>query len=242
MKERSVFFNPIRMISPRLDLEASRMGDLHKTPVSESYTLEEGLVVMLSKLIHITRLLKTGFAEDCPDEMQTCEILAAEIHEQEKLLTANLVCSANSSPDLCKTFILFPGRLERVGNFLQSILRCCRIKCAQHLEYSEKTYRDLSEMFDLVIDMLTNFRDALIVPNRIVLRHVVELEKQLEETCNDRQLALYDQLLSGSIIPRSSSPYLDILDSMESLGMHIRDMAEKVLARLPTPEGSGENP
>jgi hypothetical protein len=238
MKEKNVFFNPIRMISPKLDLEASRIEELHRAPVSESFTLEEGLVVMLSKLIQMTRLLKRGFAVDCPDELQACQTLAEEIHEQEKLLTTNLVCSADSSPELCKTFILFPSRLERVGDFLESILRCCRLKCSEHHEYSDKTYTELNEIFDLVIDLLSNFRDAVIVPNRIILQYVIELEGRLEAMCHDRQLDHFDRLLNGSVIPRSSSPYLDILDSAESLGRHIRDMAIRVLAHVSGSRGT----
>lgn len=229
MKEKDVFFNPIRMISPKLDLEATRLEELHKAPVSDSFTLEEGLVVMVSKLIQMTRLLQEAFAKDCPDEMKECQHLAEQVHKQEKLLTANLVCAADSSRDLCKTFMLFPGHLERAGDFLESILNCCRIKCTQHLEYADKTYTEVQEMFDLVTDMLTNFRDAIIVPNRFVLEHVIKLETELEQMCNDRQLAHVDQLLSGSVVPRASSPYLDILDSTESLGRHIREMAERIL-------------
>jgi Na+/phosphate symporter len=232
MKDEDVFFNPIRMISPKLNLEATRVEELQKAPVSDTFTLEEGLVVMMSKLIQMTRLLQTAFAKDCPDEMKECQLLAEQVHKQEKLLTANLVCAADSSPELCKTFMLFPGHLERVGDFLESILNCCRIKCAQHLEYVDKTYDEVQEMFDVVLDMLINFRDAIMVPNRFVLEHVIKLETKLEQMCNDRQLAHVDQLLSGSVAPKASSPYLDILDSTESLGRHIREMAERILSLM----------
>ncbi|MBI5249449.1 MAG: hypothetical protein HY912_08135, partial [Desulfomonile tiedjei] len=53
MKDKRIFFNPLRMMSPKLDSEAEKLEDLHKTPVSEAFTLEEGLVVMLSKLIEM---------------------------------------------------------------------------------------------------------------------------------------------------------------------------------------------
>ena len=65
MKDKQVFFNPIRMISPKLDAETLKLESLYKHPVSESLTLEEGLLVMLSKLIEMARLVRLGFISDC---------------------------------------------------------------------------------------------------------------------------------------------------------------------------------
>jgi Na+/phosphate symporter len=239
MEKDKVFFNPIRMLSPKLDKEAARLEELHKAPVSASFSLEEGLVVMLSKIIRMTQLLRDAFARDCPDEMKECQLLAEQVHKQEGLLTAGLVCSAEASPELCGSFMLFPGHLERVGDFLESILRCCKIKCEQHLEYSDKSYAEVQELFELMIEMFTNLRDAIMVPNRPVLEQVIDQETRLEQMCNERQLAHIDRLLRGRIIPKASSPYLDILDSVGSLGRHIREMADKILtfANVAQPAG-----
>ena len=61
MKDKRVFFNPIRMISPKLDAETLKLENFHEHPVSENLTLEEGLLVMLSKLIEMSRLVRLGF-------------------------------------------------------------------------------------------------------------------------------------------------------------------------------------
>jgi len=226
MKE--LFFNPIRMISPRFDSEALRLEELHKTAISESYTLEEGLVVMLSKLIEMTRLLKRAFHGGL-ESMEACKTLAEEVHKQEKLLTANLVCSTSVPPELCKIIMLFPGRLERTGDFLESILNCCHIKCKDQLAFTDQANADIDEIFDLLIDILSNFRDAIIVPNKVVLKHVIEQATKLDEMCQSCQLRHVDRLLSGSIAPRASSSYLDILESAQSIGRHINEMAERLL-------------
>jgi Na+/phosphate symporter len=96
--------------------------------------------------------------------------------------------------------------------------------------YTDKTYAEVKEMFDVIIDMFANFRDAIMVPNQFVLEHVIKLETNLGQMCNALQLAHVDQLLSGEIIPRASSPYMDILDSAQSLGQHVREMAKKILS------------
>ncbi len=62
-----------------------------------------------------------------------------------------------------------------------------------------------------------------------MLEHVIAQAKKLDEMCQSCQLKHVDRLLSGSIAPRASSPYLDILESAQSIGRHIKEMAERLL-------------
>ncbi len=173
MKDKRVFFNPLRMLSPKLDSEAAKIDELHLIQVSEAFTLEEGLVVMLSKLMEMTRLLEIGFIKNCPKEIEACDQLADDVHKQEKLLTGNLACSVDIPPELCKLIIIFPGHLERVGDLLQSVLNCVRIKCREDVPFGDKAYEEIQKMFDDTIDLMSNFRDALIAPNKFLLEHVI---------------------------------------------------------------------
>jgi hypothetical protein len=58
MKNKDVFFNPFRLISPKLDAEASRLNKLQGSPPEEVTCLEEGLLIMTDKLIELTGLLR----------------------------------------------------------------------------------------------------------------------------------------------------------------------------------------
>ncbi len=232
MKDKRIFFNPLRMMSPKLNAEVIKIEDLHKTPVSEAFTLEEGLVVMLSKLIEMARLLEMGFISNCPKEIEECDQLAVEVHEQEELLTGNLACSVDIPPELCKLIIVFPGHLERVGDFLESILNCVRIKCRDKVPFSDKAYDEIKQMFADTVDLMNNFRDTLLAPNKYLLEHVISQQAALDQKCQDWQLAHVDRLLNGTASPHSTSLYLDMTESTQSIIRHIRDMAERMLALM----------
>jgi Na+/phosphate symporter len=234
MKDKRVFFNPLRMLSPKLDSEAAKIDELHLIQVSEAFTLEEGLVVMLSKLMEMTRLLEIGFIKNCPKEIEACDQLADDVHKQEKLLTGNLACSVDIPPELCKLIIIFPGHLERVGDLLQSVLNCVRIKCREDVPFGDKAYEEIQKMFDDTIDLMSNFRDALIAPNKFLLEHVISQQAVLDQKCQDWQLAHIDRLLDGSASPRSSSLYLDMLESTQGVIRHIKEMAMRMLTLMST--------
>jgi Na+/phosphate symporter len=232
MKDKRIFFNPLRMISPKLNHEVERIEELHEAPVSESVTLEEGLVIMLSKLIRMTGLLETGFARNCPDEFGMCDQLAADVHQQEKLLTGNLICSVDVAPELCRLILMFPAHLERVGDSLESILNCIRIKCREQVPFDDRAMEEIQEMFAETTGILTDFRDAIIAPNRFLLESVVSRQASLDQKCQDWELAHVDRLLNGTASHLSSSVYLDILESTQNLSRHIKEMAERMLELL----------
>ncbi len=233
MKDKRVFFNPIRMLSPQLDSEAIKLEELYQHPVSESFTLEEGLLVMLSKLVEMTRLVRLGFVSDCPDEIKKCEDLADEVHLQEKLLTGRLACTITDYPDMCRAVILFPGQLERIGDHLESILNCCKIKTRESIPLSDKNVSEVSEALDTAQQLLKDVRDVIIAPNKHLIQHVISQADALDDKCQQMQLAHVDRLLDGSTAPKASSLYLDILESIQSIKRHIREMAKSIQSILP---------
>lgn len=230
MKDKHIFFNPVRMISPMLDSEAKRLEELHREPVSATFTFEQGLVVMLSKLIEMIRLTREAYFTNCENDLNLFHNLAEHVDQQEKLLLADLACAESVPPELCKIFVMFPTHLGRVGDYSERILNCCSIKCNDGLNFSDIANQELDETFKLVLDMMINFRDTLIVPNSFLLKHVISQAEQLDQLCQDWQLAHVERLLDGSCAPRASSVYLDILESTQSLGRHLKEMAEKLHA------------
>jgi len=230
MKDMRVFFNPIRMISPKLDSEAIKLEELLAKSDDHPLTLEEGLVVMLSKLIVMTELIRSHFIDGTPGKTEECERLGREVHSLEKKLTENLACALTDPPGACRAVVLFPGHLERVGDFLESILNCCNIKVRNDVPFTDKSLLDIDQMLKHSMELMTNFRDSLIRPNSYLLQHVVEEAAKLDQLCQDWQLAHVERLLDGSTAPKASSLYLDILESTQSLNRHIKVMAENLLA------------
>ncbi len=228
MKDKSYFFNPFRMLSPKLNAEAFKMEELHKEPVSKALTLEEGLLTMVSKLIEMTRLLSKAVVSGSASQMDRCEALANEVDEQENILTKSLV-SADVDKELLKGVIRFPYRLERMGDMLESILRCCRIKERRGIPFSDKAHVELDELFAAFMDILVNLRDAFKTPNKVLLEAIVADSLKLRNRLNDFKLAHWARLEAGICHVEASSIYRDILDSSKLACEYVEKMCETLL-------------
>lgn len=236
MKEKQIFFNPFRLISPTVDAEASRIRELFEARPEDMTCLEEGLIVMCNKLIGMTELLHKTLVVHDPAKIQRCEELAREIHDEEEGLTGNLVCYPGTPAAVLRTVVLFPGRLERVGDLLESIVNVCRIKARDGIPFSERAQRELGELFNLFADMLRNFRDVLTTRNKLLLEHIIDQGKKVTQITLDFNVAHEERLCEGFCSPKASSLYLDILDSIRYADHHIVDMAQALLSVAKTSE------
>jgi Na+/phosphate symporter len=228
MKEKAIFVNPFRMLSPKLDREASRLETLHQQPVSGAVSLEEGLLIMSSKLIEMTRLLSKCVLSSNITQMDRCKELGEEVDKLEKVLTSGLVAS-EAKGELLKGLIRFPYRLERVGDMLESVLRCCRIKTRNSVALGDKAHEEMDLLFVALMDMLINLRDAFRAPNKVILDHVIGEGKKLNELVEDCKVAHWERLEAGFCPVEASSMFRDILDSVKSASDYIVKMAETLL-------------
>ncbi len=228
MKEESLFANPFRILSPKLHAEALRMEELHKESVSKSVPLDEGLMVMISKLMEMTRLLSKAVISGSAAQMDQCEALAKEVHDQEIILTGNLV-SANVRKDLLKGLLRLPYRLERIGDMLESILNCCRVKEREGVPFGDKAHAELDQLFAVLQDMMKNLRDAFRTPNRILLEAILAQGKKLGQLVEDFKLAHWERLETGFCHVEASCMYRDILDSTKTADEYIGKMCLSLL-------------
>ncbi len=241
MKDKHIFFNPFRIISPKLNAEASRLAELFESPPPDITCLEEGLLVMISKLIEMNRLLRKCLIIYDPVKADRCERLGQEIHDEEKTLTGDIVCSPSTTGAILKALVLFPGRLERAGDYLESILNVARIKSRDAVPFSDKANAELNELFDLMNDMLKNFRDLIATRNRDLLAHVREEQNKIAQLTIDFGLAHESRLLGGLCAPVASSLYLDVLDSVKSANQSVSALTESLAQLADSGQGAAAN-
>lgn len=225
MKDESLFCNPFRMLSPKLAREIEQIEELHAEPVSEELSLEEGLLIMISKLMEMCRLLSKCVVTGSETQIARCEALAKEVHAQELILTKDLVKSDVRGKFL-KGLIRFPYRLERVGDMLESILKCCRAKAGYGTPFSDKAHEEVDQLLNALLEMMTNLRDAFRAPNRLLLETVIAHGKRVNQLVEDFKLAHWERMEAGFSAAETSSMYRDILDSAKSANEYLVKIAE----------------
>jgi Na+/phosphate symporter len=230
MKDNHIFFNPFRLISPKLDAEANRLAELYESPPEELTCLEEGMLVMLMKLHELSDLLYKCLMMDNKSKFEQAARLAKEIHEEEKALTNALICSPTTTGDVLKAVLLFPGKLERCGDYFEGMLSVAAIKVRDGIPFSDRAVQEMKLLFDLLGSVLKNMRDLLATLNPTLLQILLKQHVELGEMTVTFALAHEDRLIEGLCIPKASSLYLHILDSVRNINKHLQEMSESLHA------------
>jgi Na+/phosphate symporter len=224
MNDKPANKHPFSEVCGEVEVSALRLEDLYKRPVSDAVSPAEGILIMTSKIIEMTRVLSRCLSDAREPEMEVCRTLAAEIHQHEKVLTARLV-SAEVSADTLRNIIRFPSRLERIGDMLESVLNCCRIKERDSVRFDQRAYHDLDAVFEMLLGILYTMRDALVTPETAILTHIASRTSELDRTLHDFRADHWERLAAGICPPGYSSLYLDIFDSIRSVNEYVGKMS-----------------
>jgi len=228
MNGKRAFFNPFRMLGLKPADGNTLYETLHSKAVAESASLEEALLIVMSKIIESTRLLSKCVLNCTANRVDRYSALAGEIHEQEEILTKDII-SSDVRGSMLKSLLTFPHRLARIGDLLDVILDCCRSKSHEDIEFSDRTEAELDQLFILLLDMLTNTRDAFNTPDETLLKSIISESRRLSGLLEDFRLT-YWQRRDENIHAVNSSPlYLDILNAIGAVAEHLEKMCATLL-------------
>lgn len=228
MGRRCSFKDPLKGLGHGHDTKDFEVETLHKRPVSNSVAVKEALMIMISKLVEMTRLLSPSFSDSPGADPETFSRMAEEVREQGQILTKALV-SMRVDERLINSLIRFPIRLERVGHILENISDCYRTKRFAEITFSDKARREQDQIFALLFDILTNLMDALQNPSREALLAVLFQGKRLEKTVQEFAGAHWERVKSGACPVEAAAMWREILDSVKWANEYLMEMASNFL-------------
>lgn len=228
MARQQLFFNPLRMVCLRTHDGSVNLDQLYTKPVSDAESLEEALIITMSKIVEATRILSKCIAE-CPTErLEEAAALVKEVHDQEELLTRELICS-DIGGNFLSILIRLPHALETVGDELETIRKCYEFVAEQGISLGEKADSEFDQLFVVLLDIMCNTRDAFNNPNVILLKSIISEGTGLRATLAECRSAHWGRVAAGTCGPRASSIYLDIVDAIGLANDHLREICSNLL-------------
>jgi phosphate:Na+ symporter len=231
MKDNRIFASPFRMMSPKLDSEMDKFGEIREPKISESYTPQEGFLIMLGKLVEMCKILSQSFSAPDVGQLSECDRLSEEVHKWEGVVTKNLMAAQSTiGSNIFKLVVRFPVRLERIGDMFHNILTCARIKAKEGIPFSDKALGELSEIFSIIIEMLINVRDSVVIRNPVLLGHIKNQRDTLAQKLLDARFAHWERVEAGFCSAQASPIYLDILDSLTAANEYLGKICDSLIA------------
>ncbi len=239
MQKKLNSWNTLHVFSPKLDKEFNGLEYLYKRPASACDTPAENLVLMASKLIHMSKMLSICITRDDTKTIGVCQRLAEEIHLHEELATAGLYeLAPDMGRDIFKMVVRFPSRMERISLNFNNILNSWRVKTTEGIPVSDKAQEELTHIFEVVIDMLESLRDVLIMSDKFMLEHIKTQGQKLTKLVEDARRANWERLEGRICRPQRASVYVEVLDSFRNVNEYVSRMYESLLYLLLESEGA----
>jgi Na+/phosphate symporter len=229
MSEKPFFENPFMVTNPGVDSEVLRLKELHLKRVTESSTFQEGLLIIISKLIEMTRLLSKCFSGGDASEADECAMLAREVNEEERILTRHLA-SSGIRGNMWTGLLRFPYRLERIGDMLEAMLHCFRVKVRTGIPFTDKAHAELDQLFTILLDMMIDLQECFRRPNQELLDRIAVQGLKVSQMVDDFRKAHWKRMEAGICAPAASSVYREILDSIKWANEYLEKICESLVA------------
>jgi Na+/phosphate symporter len=228
MSEKPFYENPFNAGSAKVAAVVVRLQTQRMRQIIQSPTFREGVAGMMTKLIEMNRLLSKSFLMEDPSCLSQCERLAKEVHQEEKPLTSYLL-RRGVGGKMFEGVIRFPYRLERIGDMLETIMHCCRVKIYRAFPFSLKAKEEVGLLLLMLEEMLKILRDAFLSPDQDLLEEIIAHGKKLAQTFEDFKSAHWERVEKGTSAPETSSLFREILDSVKWTNDYLAEMWTSLL-------------
>lgn len=219
----------IGVLNPKIDGRVDGLEYLHERPASERDTPAENLMLMVSKLIHMSKMLSIYMTTDDGPTAQLCLQLADEIHLHEELATARIYdLEPDMSKGIFKIVLPFPSRLERISLSFKNILSSWRIKTTEGIPISDQAQEELAQILQVVVEILESLRDVLLTPDKFMLEQMRFQGEKLKQLVDGARLANWERLQARVCRPQRASVYLDVLDSLKNVNEYAGRMYDSL--------------
>ena len=149
-----------------------------RVPTARAFGMHEGFATMIGKLIDMALSLSECVAAADNRYMSRCQKLREEVRFHQKSLTRDLLASPEEK-DFLKVVIHLPFRLETIGERLECILNCFRIRGSSEMRFNDDSEAAFQQLLAILIDMMNNLRDAFALPDAILVESIIADRKSV---------------------------------------------------------------
>lgn len=186
---------------------------------------------MCFKVESIVSLCMDGFMKHKIQLVDEAKKVSQAIHEEENELISLLsdkAAKSNMDGELIKSMMVVVGHLEMATNGLDGILQHVKIKVNEGVLFSDKGVSEISHIFRETLDVVKTAGDAIMTKNEVLKKYVIDKYTSLAQTVDAYSEEHEERLIKGVCQPKSSSLYLNIVDSLVKVVCHMKQAVERL--------------
>jgi Na+/phosphate symporter len=197
---------------------------------ASSEQVRSEILEMCRQTIEMHRLAWEAFRRQDSRPLDAAEEIGHAIHQREKELTERIPrkFTGHTPADHGADLYFLPMHIERVVSDIDTLLRTLRAMLHDAVPFSERAMREINSLFEKSVELLECMRDAIGTRNKVLIRHIREEGGRFERMINEFALFHQERLVEGLCLPKASSLYLAILDSLKGIESHAREIVQKL--------------
>ncbi len=204
-----------------------------KKSVNKLRKIEEELYQLFHRAAEMLQLISEGFNLHSKKHLSEAEKIVREVDKSEKILTAALLKELSQHKDeldQIKELIPVPGHLERIGDCCESIIMATKTKMTTGVLFSDRAVSEINFLYKNLIELTKSAGDIILTKNLLLTKHIIVESDKVNEKANDYATLHEERLVLGVCNPKSSSIFLDVLDSFKGISFHLKKIAQTTLS------------
>ncbi len=186
---------------------------------------------MCTETVEMLRLAQEGFRQHDPAALEAAAHRGKLVHRREKELTDHAVSHWHTFPREVRDILFIPTHLERIGDNVESLVRCVDMVRRERIPFTDQGASDISTLFERGIELLECVRDLIPTRNRMLMRRVVEGGEEFQTLAAGYALTHQERLIQGLCSPEASSSFLAVIDYLTEIERHTRRIVHKMTAQ-----------
>lgn len=185
---------------------------------------------MCFKIESILSLCRDGFMKHKVVMIDQANEVSRAIHDEENELIgllSNKTAKTDMDKEMIKSMMAVIGHLEMATNGLDGILHCVKEKVNEGVLFSDKGVNEISHLFKETLEIIKTAGDAVLTKNEVLKKYIADKYISLGQTVDAYSEEHEDRLIKGVCQPRSSSLYLNIVDSLMKVVGHIKQATDR---------------
>lgn len=179
----------------------------------------------------ILSLCMDGFMKHKIGMIDEAKKISQAIYDEENELIGLLTRKASASAmdkEAIKPVMAVISQIEMATNGLVNILQGVKRKMDEGVLFSDKGVNEISHLFRETLDILRTAGDVILTKNEVLKKHLADKYISLGQTIDAYSEEHEDRLIKGVCQPKSSSLYLNIVDSLVKVAGHVKQAIDRL--------------
>ena len=197
----------------------------------ELKVVSERIGGMCFKAESILNLCMDGFMKHkinlIDEAMKLNPALRDEGNELRNLLSKK-AAEPDANKELIKSLLSIVSSIEMAITGLDSTLQHVRFKVTEGILFSDKAVSEIRHLIEETLDILKTAGDTLATKNEVLMRHIIDKYKNLNEIVEVYAEEHEERLIKGLCQPQHTPVYLNIIDSIMTVVWHVKQALVKL--------------